>query len=142
VSLISDARTRLLSPENSTGEKGGGARWTPDLQNPNLPHSELAMDLGKGWKVRPFIRVLKGAVATLAYVNGPGVIQHIWMGTNAASYRQCILRFYWGDEDRMLIGINVNHMSYSQISPHGTPAGLDEECALSTSLSIDSSSFR
>jgi len=96
--LISNACTRSLSAENPTGEKGGAAKWSPDPNNPDLPHSGFAVDLGKGWKVRPFLRVPKGAVVTLADIDGPGIIQHMWMATDAPSYRQCILRFYWDGE--------------------------------------------
>lgn len=97
--LLSNARTRSLSAENPTGEKGGGARRSPDSDDADLPHSSAAEDLGKGWKVRPFLRVVKGDVATIADVAGPGIIQHIWMGTSAETYRQCILRFYWDEEN-------------------------------------------
>lgn len=96
--LLSNACTRSISAENPTGEKGGGAKRSPDPNNPDLPHSIAAVDLGKGWKVRPFIRVPKGDIVTLADIDGSGVIQHIWMGTDAPSYRQCILRFYWDNE--------------------------------------------
>lgn len=44
----------MISPENPTGAKGGGARTTPDPTDPDLPHSAAAVPLGKGWKVRPF----------------------------------------------------------------------------------------
>jgi hypothetical protein len=96
--ILSNARTRSLSAENPTGEKGGGAKWLPNPDNPDLPHSGAAVDLGKGWKVRPFLKVPKGHTVTLADIDGPGIIQHIWMTTNAPSYRQCILRFYWDHE--------------------------------------------
>ena len=51
--------TRQISAENPTGEKGGGCHWIPDPNDPNLAHSAAASDLGKGWKVRPFIAAQK-----------------------------------------------------------------------------------
>jgi hypothetical protein len=96
--LLSNAKTRSLSPENPTGEKGCGAKSSPDPNNPDLPHSKFALDLGKGWKVHPFVQIPKGKTIEIANIKGPGVIQHIFMATNAPSYRQCILRFFWDDE--------------------------------------------
>ena len=58
--------------------------------------ARAADDLGQGWKVRPFLRVNKGQTATLMDVDGPGVIQHIWMVENIS--RAHVLRFYWDGE--------------------------------------------
>ena len=56
--------TRQISAENPTGEKGGACRETPDPLNPDLFYSKFAVDLGKGWKVRPFIRLKALDVST------------------------------------------------------------------------------
>ena len=90
-------RTRSVSAENPTGEKGKGGMAVPDPTEKEWPASGRAADnLGQGWKVRPFIRVNKGQTATLMDVAGPGVIQHIWLveGLN----RAMVLRFYWDGE--------------------------------------------
>jgi D-arabinan exo alpha-(1,3)/(1,5)-arabinofuranosidase (non-reducing end) len=96
--LLGDVRTRSLSAENPTGEKGAGAQSVPDPTDPNLPHSAAATDLGKGWKVRPFIQIPPGATKTIADVAGSGVVRHIWMGHSAKQPREVALRFYWDGE--------------------------------------------
>jgi len=96
-------RTRSISAENPTGERGGGARAIPRLNDPSVPHSAAAIDLGPGWKVRPFLKPRAGETVTLMDVDGPGVIQHIWMATEPnwkGNGRACILRFYWDGEER------------------------------------------
>jgi len=100
--FLSDARTRSISPENPTGEKGKGGMAVPNPEDPNLPHSGFASDLGQGWKVRPFLKPKAGETVTLMDVDGPGIIQHIWMATEmdwSGNGRACVLRFYWDDEE-------------------------------------------
>ena len=99
--LMMDAETRLISPENPTGEKGKGGMAIPDPGNPNLPFSKAAEHLGQGWKVSPFIKPKSGETVTIMDVNGPGMIQHIWMASEVSwigNGRAGILRFYWDDE--------------------------------------------
>jgi len=90
--------TRQINAENPTGEKGGGCRWDPNPADPNLPHSGPALDLGRGWKVRPFIAIPAGATATLAEIEGPGCINEIFLTGSPAKYRDLVLRFYWDGE--------------------------------------------
>jgi hypothetical protein len=59
--------------------------------------ARAADDLGQGWKVRPFLRVNAGKTVTLMDVDGPGVIQHIWMVEGLR--RDHVLRFYWDGEE-------------------------------------------
>ena len=95
-------RTRSISAENPTGAKGRGGMAVPDLNNLDLPHCAAAQDLGKGWKVRPFLKPKAGETVTLMDVDGPGVIQHIWLATETrwqGNGRGCILRFYWDGEE-------------------------------------------
>jgi len=99
--LLNDAVTRSISAENPTGRKGKGGMAVPKPDDPGLPHSAAASDLGQGWKVRPFLKPKAGQTVTLMDVKGPGVIQHIWMATTtnfAGNGRACVLRFYWDDE--------------------------------------------
>jgi hypothetical protein len=99
--LMTDVETRLVSPENPTGERGKGGMAIPDPTNPDLPFSKSAQHLGQGWKVRPFIKPKAGETVTIMDVEGPGTIQHIWMATEpswAGNGRACVLRFYWDDE--------------------------------------------
>ena len=100
--LLTRIRTRSVSAENPTGEKGKGGMAIPDPGNPALPHSGAASDLGQGWKVNPFYRAKTGENVTLMNVEGPGIIQHIWITTEtdwSGNGRACILRFYWDKEE-------------------------------------------
>ncbi|MGC3945695.1 MAG: hypothetical protein QM762_14435 [Chryseolinea sp.] len=58
LSRVSDAKTRSISPENFTGEKGKGALADPIKQKGqrNVANAANEADeLGVGWKVNPFI---------------------------------------------------------------------------------------
>lgn len=95
------AQSRMVSPENPTGDKGNGAMAAPDPNNPDLGFSAAATDLGQGWKVRPFIKLQPHSTTTIMDVAGPGTIEHIWMATSpdfAGNGRATVLRFYWDDE--------------------------------------------
>lgn len=89
---LSRARTRSISPENFTGEKGRGGMATDGTG------ASCARDLGVGWKVSPSIRIAPGETRTLADVRGSGAIQHIWM-TLTGHWRHSILRIYWDDQE-------------------------------------------
>lgn len=91
--LLSEAKTRSISPENLTGAKGRGGM----AKVGEGTASGAARDLGQGWKVNPYIHIAKGTTFTLADITGPGAIQHIWM-TPTGKWRYSILRFYWDDE--------------------------------------------
>jgi hypothetical protein len=93
LALLSTAETRSISAENPTGERGGGGRAEPT--DPNSP----SRNLGRGWKVRPCIELPANSTTTLADVDGPGVIQHIWITTMQDAYTDAVLRFYWDDEE-------------------------------------------
>jgi hypothetical protein len=88
---VSNAKSRSISPENFTGEKGKGGMATEGTGK------NAARDLGQGWKVSPSVRIEPKATFTLAEIDGPGVIQSIWM-TPTGNWRWSILRFYWDDE--------------------------------------------
>jgi hypothetical protein len=96
---LSDAKTRSISPENLTGEKGKGGMADPsDKDKPNVANAfNAARDLGQGWKVNPYVRIKPGETFTMAEIEGPGAIQHIWM-TPAGKWRYNILRIYWDGE--------------------------------------------
>ena len=96
--LLSDARTRSVSPENPTGEKGKGAMAVPDPQK--YPFSEVAGDMGQGWKVSPAYKMKSGETLTIMNVDGPGVIKHIWLVADTAKGRFHIIRFYWDGEEK------------------------------------------
>lgn len=78
----SNAVTRSISPENRTGEPGKGGMADPkaDSGKKNIANAAAAArELGKGWKVNPFLEIGAGETITLAEIEGPGAIQHIWM---------------------------------------------------------------
>ena len=89
------AVTRMINAENPTGEKGGGAKWEPNPDDPMTPHSASAMHLGRGWKVRPFISLKAGATATLADIAGPGCINQFWITASADEFRTLVYRLYY-----------------------------------------------
>jgi hypothetical protein len=118
---MSDAETRSISPENFTGEKGKGGMAVPDPDAPlnTANATNAARDLGQGWKVNPFIRIKPGETFTLAEIEGPGSIQHIWM-TPTGNWRFSIIRFYWDDEETPSVEVPVGDffaMGWNQYAP-------------------------
>jgi len=100
LSKLSDAKTRSISPENFTGAKGKGGMADPAKQagQRNVANSaSQACDLGIGWKVNPYITINGGETFTIAEMEGPGAVQHIWM-TPTGNWSYSIIRFYWDDE--------------------------------------------
>jgi hypothetical protein len=97
---VSGARSRSISPENFTGEKGGGGRATTGTGE------RASRDLGQGWKVSPSVKIAAGQTFTLAEIEGPGAVQHIWM-TPTGHWRFSILRFYWDGEATPSIEVPV-----------------------------------
>ena len=97
---LSNAKTRSISPENFTGEKGKGGMADPitdkeKINQANAHHA--AKTLGQGWKVNPYVNIGPNETFTLAEIEGPGSIQQIWM-TPTGEWRKTIIRFYWDDE--------------------------------------------
>jgi hypothetical protein len=88
---LSKAKTRSVSPENLTGEKGKGGMASEGTG------ANAARELGRGWKVSPSVRIKAKSVFTMADVPGQGAIQHVWM-TPTGNWRYTILRFYWDGE--------------------------------------------
>ncbi|MBE7177387.1 MAG: DUF2961 domain-containing protein [Mucilaginibacter polytrichastri] len=122
LSRLSDAKTRSISPENFTGEKGKGGMADPVKQKGqrNVANaSEAARDLGKGWKVNPFIIINSKETITIAEMEGPGAIQHIWM-TPTGNWNYTIMRVYWDDEKEPSIEAPVGAffgMPWGQYAP-------------------------
>ena len=69
--MMSDAKTRSISPENFNGEKGKGGMATTGTG------SGASRDLGQGWKVSPSVVIKKHSTYTIAEINESGAIQHI-----------------------------------------------------------------
>ena len=117
LSLLSHAKTRSISPENFTGEKGKGGM----AEIGEGSASNAARDLGQGWKVNPYVRIPAGETFTMAEIDGPGAIQHIWM-TPAGNWRYMILRMYWDGESEPSVECPVGDFfacgwgEYAQVS--------------------------
>ena len=109
----SDAKTRSISPENFNGEKGkGGMATTGTGAGPSR-------ELGQKWKVSPSVVIKKKTTYTVAEIDGPGAIQHIWM-TPTGNWRYSIIRFYWDDETTPSIEVPVGDffcMGWGKFAP-------------------------
>lgn len=112
---LSHAKTRSISPENLTGEKGKGGMATEGTG------AKAARDLGQGWKLSPSFDIAPKTTFTLASIQGPGAIQHIWM-TPTGNLRFSILRFYWDGESSPSVEVPVGDFfacgwgRYAQVS--------------------------
>lgn len=91
MSRLTMGRTRSVSPENLSGAKGAGGAATEGTG------AHAARELGRGWKVSPSIHIASGATVTLADIEGPGFIRHLWLTTHPSHWRSMVLRFYWDD---------------------------------------------
>lgn len=94
LSLLSPAKSRSISAENMTGEKGRGG------MSEDGAAKECARDLGRGWKISPYLDVEPGETKTLAEIAGPGAIQQIWLTVSQTPqwWRFTIIRIYWDDQ--------------------------------------------
>ncbi|MDD7740415.1 MAG: glycoside hydrolase family 172 protein [Fusicatenibacter sp.] len=90
--LLRDGQSRAINWENRNGEKGkGGMAESP---------------LGSSRKGSPCIpKIAPGETVQLALIEGPGIIQHIWItvtdrtsSRNRYLLRDLVLRMYWDDE--------------------------------------------
>ena len=90
---LSRAKTRSISAENFTGAKGQAGMATEGTG------AVVARELGQGWKVSPSINIAGKATVTLAEIEGPGAIQHIWNTVHPTRWRQLVLRVYWDGEE-------------------------------------------
>lgn len=91
LALLSKAKTRSISPENFTGEKGKAGMATEGTGK------RCARDLGQGWKISPSVKIKAGKTFELANIKGPGAIQQMWM-TLTGVPRFNILRIYWDNQ--------------------------------------------
>lgn len=110
---LSDAKSRSISPENFTGEKGKGGAATAGTG------SFAARDLGQTWKISPSVVIKAHTTFTIAEINGSGSIQHIWM-TPTGNWRFSIIRFYWDDETTPSVEVPVGDffcMGWCKYSP-------------------------
>jgi len=103
IPLLSEFESRSICAENPDGARGGGAKVKRDT-----PH-------GRGWKGRPDLNLEPGQKVTLADINGPGFITHMWFTMPQTTqqwldehktnklfrtvYRDIVLRIFWDGQD-------------------------------------------
>jgi len=115
LSRLSDAKSRSISPESFTGEKGKAGMAIEGTGK------NAARELGQGWKVSPSVRIKANSTFTLADIQGPGAIQQIWM-TPTGHWRFLILRMYWDGETEPSVEVPVGDFfacgwnQYAQVS--------------------------
>ncbi|HVC80403.1 MAG TPA: glycoside hydrolase family 172 protein [Chloroflexota bacterium] len=113
---LSSARSRSISAENLTGEKGRGGMATEGTG------AVAARDLGPGWKISPSLHIPPGALVNIAEIVGPGAIQHIWLTTHQKHWRSLIVRMYWEGDDQPAVAVPVGDFfcngwnEFSQVS--------------------------
>ena len=91
--LAKHRKSRAINAENPKGEKGKGGM--------------AASHLGPSRKGSPCLRdILSGQTVTLAEIDGPGTINHIWITVDSKTteadcfvLRDLVLRMYWDDEE-------------------------------------------
>jgi hypothetical protein len=96
---LSSAQSRLISPENFDGAKGGGARAVEGTGAASAAH------LGTGWKISPSVDIGGHTTFELAAIDGPALITHLWLTTHCVNWRSLILRAYWDSADEAAIEV-------------------------------------
>src|SRR5450756_330735 len=102
LSLVSDAESRTISPENRKGAKSGAC--LSDVGT----GAAAASKLGLGWKVSPSLTIQSNEIITLADYEGMGSISQIWM-TVTGNWRHSILRMYWDGQEQPSVECPVGH---------------------------------
>ncbi len=92
LTVLTDAESRSISPENFRGERGKGGMATTGMG------AECARELGQGWKVSPSVVIQPGEIFEMADIQGSGIIEQMWL-TLTGNWRFSILRIYWDDQD-------------------------------------------
>ena len=117
LSILSNAKTRSVCPENFTGEKGKAGMATEGCG------ANAARDLGQGWKVSPCVSVAAGSTFTMADIQGEGAIKHIWVTDASTLPRSLILRAYWDGSEIPSIEVPLcdffacpDYLDYRQLS--------------------------
>lgn len=91
LSTLQSIKSRSISPENFTGEKGKGGMALEGTG------ASCARDLGPGWKISPSIEIKAQSTAVLADISGMGAIKHIWITDCSPKNRSLILRIFYDD---------------------------------------------
>jgi hypothetical protein len=123
LSLLSDAESRSICSENRTGERAGGARECPPLDEDGRM-TGCARELGRGWKVHPCDTIPAGSTFTLADIEGPGVIQQVWM-TPTGNYRYTFLRIYYDEQEHPSVECPIGDFFASALTSFGAFAPIN-----------------
>ena len=115
LSRLKNAKTRSMSPENFTGEKGAGGMSTDGAAK------HAARELGRGWKVSPYVEIKPGEVFELGHIYGEGGIKHIWITDSAEYNRSFVIRMYWDGSDTPSVEVPLGDFfasaTYKQYAP-------------------------
>ena len=95
ISLLRDAVTRSISAENREGRAGGGGRAEQGDHSTAWASRELPV----GWKKSPCIDLPGASSRTVAEIDGPGVLQHLWITVLPQHLRSIVLRIFWDGEE-------------------------------------------
>lgn len=79
LSKLRNIKTRSISPENFSGEKGEGGQAVEGTG------ASCARDLGKGWKISPSVKIAPGETFTMAEMDGDSEYPTI-CGTGTEDY--------------------------------------------------------
>lgn len=101
LSCLSGAQSRSISAENPRGEKGAGGSATEGTG------AVPARELGRGWKISPSVNLAGYQIFTLADIEGPGAIQHMWMTVDPTFWRRLVLRMYWDNEQTPSVEVPI-----------------------------------
>ncbi len=91
---VTSAESFAFSPENPAGKKGGGTAKIND-------------------KPSPLRMVGPGETITMAEIDGPGKIEHLWIGGTIS--RHFILRFYWDHQEHPSVEVPIS--AYQTLPP-------------------------
>lgn len=111
---LGDGRSRSITAENPEGRVGAGGK--------------AASDLGKSRKGRPAITVESDETVTVAAIDGPAIIRHIWITTPHETptqpypFRNLILRMYWDGEVEPSVEVPLGDFF---CNGHGIPCTVD-----------------
>ncbi|MDO5286237.1 MAG: DUF2961 domain-containing protein [Actinomycetia bacterium] len=99
ITRLRPLQTISICPENPTGAPGQAALATEGSA------SAAARDLGRGWKVNPYVTIEPGQTHQLAWIDGPGRIRHLWATVDRPHWRSLVLRAYWDGADEPAVEV-------------------------------------
>ncbi|MDN5688165.1 MAG: DUF2961 domain-containing protein [Brachybacterium sp.] len=101
VTLLREATTRSISAENRDGAAAGGGR----AERGDHATAWASRELPLGWKKSPCIDLSPRSRRTIAEIDGPGVIQHLWITVLPTHLRSIVLRVFWDEEEQPSIEV-------------------------------------